>query len=46
MKEMKGRKRKTFILIVQGDDIIIAKLSNLKSNHNSKLKMPLSIVID
>jgi hypothetical protein len=37
MKKMKGReKEKTFNLMVQGDDIIFAKLSNPKSNHNSK----------
>jgi hypothetical protein len=29
-------KKKTFNLMVQGDDIILAKLSNLKSNHKSK----------
>jgi hypothetical protein len=45
---MKGRKKKhTFVLILQSDDIFLAKLSNLKSNHNSKLiKKTLSIVID
>jgi hypothetical protein len=37
MKKMKGRKKKPpFNLMVQGDDIIVAKLSNPKSNHNSK----------
>jgi hypothetical protein len=37
MKEMKGRwKKKIFDLMVQGDGIILAKLSNLESNHNSK----------
>jgi hypothetical protein len=35
MKEMKGKK-KPFSLMVQGDDIILAKLSNPKSNHKSK----------
>jgi hypothetical protein len=36
MKEMKTKKKKTFNLMVQGDDIILAKLSNPKSNHKSK----------
>jgi len=29
-------KNHTFNLMVQNDDIILAKLSNPKSNHNSK----------
>jgi hypothetical protein len=31
-----GEGKKTFNLMVQGDDIILAKLFNPKSNHNSK----------
>jgi hypothetical protein len=40
-------KKKSFDLMVQGDGIIHANLSNPKSNHNSKLKIIiLSIVKD
>jgi hypothetical protein len=35
-EKMKGKEKKTFNLMVQGDDIILAKLCNTKSNHNSK----------
>jgi hypothetical protein len=34
-KKWKGKEKKTFNLMVQGDDILLAKLSNPKSNHNS-----------
>jgi len=34
MKEMKGKK--SFNLMVQGDDIFLVKLSSPKSNHKSK----------
>jgi hypothetical protein len=45
MKEMKERKKKhTFKLMVQGDNNILAKLFNPKSNHNSNFF--LSIVIN
>jgi hypothetical protein len=36
MKEMKERKKKTFNFMIQGDNILLAKLSNPKLNHNSK----------
>jgi hypothetical protein len=36
MKKMKGIKKKKINLTGQGDEIILAKLSNPKSNHNSK----------
>jgi len=36
MKEIKGREKKTFNLMIQSDYIFHAKLANLKSNHNSK----------
>jgi hypothetical protein len=35
-EKMKGKEKKTFNLMVQGDDILLAKLSNPKSNHNYK----------
>jgi hypothetical protein len=36
MNEKNEGKKKTFNLMIQGDDIILAKLSNPKSNHKSK----------
>jgi hypothetical protein len=30
MEEMKGRKKNKISLMVQGDDVLLAKLSNLK----------------
>jgi len=40
-------KKKTFNLMVQGDDNILAKLYNSRSNHNSNFFFKtLSIVID
>jgi hypothetical protein len=37
MNEMKGRKKKhTFVLMLQSDGILLARLSNLKLNHKSK----------
>jgi hypothetical protein len=35
-KNERERKKKTFNLMVQGGDILLAKLSNPKSNYNSK----------
>jgi hypothetical protein len=34
-KKNEGKEKKTFNLMVQGDNILLAKLSNPKSNHNS-----------
>jgi hypothetical protein len=43
MEEMKGRKKRTFNLMVQGDDIILATLSNLNQTiSQNKIKNPKS----